>query len=234
MQTDEVLHPAWFRKGSWGLGILAAIGLVGYGLTYVIAMPAVSPGGFVPTTLEDGGGGASLFAALQAGLILLYAFAFLPLTLLFTVKQSHVNPYALVFAGCLLGLSSLIEIFNNLPLLAESIYPVKLARIPPDVALYLDQVKALRYLSYDVAGFSLIYAAFLVYALVYFRVHRWLAYTILGSILVFAANVPCLWFAPGAAVFLMALSIFTLAAVPLFMARRALEMSVYPIREGEK
>jgi cell division protein FtsW (lipid II flippase) len=50
-----------------------------------------------------------------------------------------------------------------------------------------------------------------------------LSYTIIASIVLFIANVPCLWFAPNAAVILMALSIFTLAPVPVFLARMAVE-----------
>jgi hypothetical protein len=37
-----------FKKCYFVLGIPAAIGLVGYGLAYIIRMPQVSPGGFFP------------------------------------------------------------------------------------------------------------------------------------------------------------------------------------------
>lgn len=79
------------------------------------------------------------------------------------------------------------------------------------------------YLFLDVVGFSLIYAAILIYAVVYFGTHRRLSYTIVSSIALFIANVPCLWFAPKAAIILMVLSILALAPVPIFLARKAIE-----------
>jgi len=212
-----------FRNGFLALGVLAAIGLVGYGLTYIIVMPQVSPDGFVPAAREASSGASSDFGTILAALVLLYAFAFLPVTTLFTVKKYSVNPYALVFAGCLAGISSLIEIFNNLPLIATGVYPGELANVTAEVLLYLRQVEMLRFLAFDVAGFTLLYAAALVYALVFFRTHRLLSGTILASIVLFLANVPCLWFAPETAVLLMAVSIFALAPVPVCLAKMAIE-----------
>ena len=210
------------RKGYLVLGGLTAIALVGYGLSYVIAMPQVSPGGFVPTTSSNAGSGL-LFGAVQGICILLYAFAFLPVNVMFTIKRHRDNPYALVFAACLLGVSLLLELVNNLPLVMARVYPVTLQNIPPDVALYLRQVETIRYLSYDVTGFTLAYAAILVYALVYFQSHRLLAYTSIASIILFVANVPCLWFAPNLAVILMSISVFAFAPVPILLARMAIE-----------
>lgn len=117
----------------------------------------------------------------------------------------------------------MIEIVNNLPPLAASIYPVKLANISPDILLYIRQVETIRYLSFDVAGFTLAYVAIFVYALVYFKTYRWLSYTIIGSIVIFIANIPCLWFAPHLAVILMSISILAFAAVPIFLARMAVD-----------
>ena len=212
-----------FRNGFLVLGALAAVGLLGYGLSYILVMPQVSPDGFVPTTLGSSSAPPSHFGTILAGFVLLYAFAFLPVTTLFTVKKYSVNPYALVFAGCLAGISSLIEIFNNLPLVATGIYPGKLESIPAEVLLYLHQVDAIRFLAFDVVGFTLIYAASLVYAIIFFRSQRLLSITIAASIVLFLANVPCLWFVPNAAVILMAISIFALAPVPILLARMAIE-----------
>jgi hypothetical protein len=212
-----------FKKGFLALGVFAAIGLSGYGLSYIIVMPKVSPDGFVPETLGISAGTPSHFGTILAGFVLLYAFTFLPVTTMLTVKKYSVNPYAMVFAECLAGISALIEIFNNLPLIATGIYPGKLESIPSGVLLYLRQVESIRYLSYDVAGFTLAYVAIFVYAIIFFRSHRLLSYTIIGSIVLFIANVPCLWFAPNAAVILMAISIFAFALVPIFLARIAIE-----------
>jgi hypothetical protein len=215
-------HPDVFKKGFSALGGLAAISLVGYGLAYIIVMPKVSPDGFVPTTLEISAGTLH-FGTMQAAFVLLYAFAFLPVSIMFTVKKYRTNPYALVPGCSLMGVSFLIEMINNLPLVAVGIYPGKLESISADVLLYLRQVETIRYLSYDVAGFTLAYIAIFVYAIVYFRSHRLLSYTMIGSIVLFIANVPCLWFAPNVAVILMAMSIFAFAPVPIFLARMATE-----------
>lgn len=211
------------KSGFLVLGALAGIGLFGYGLAYIIVMPEVSPGGFVPTTLGINSGTSSHFGTILAAFVLLYAFAFLPVTTLFTVKKYSVNPNALVLAGCLAGISSLIEIFNNLPLVAAGIYSGEFASISPDILLYLHQMESIQFLAYDVAGFTLIYAAAFVYALIFFRSHRLLSYTIIASIVLFLANVPCLWFDPKAAVILMAFSIFAFALVPVLLAKMATE-----------
>ncbi len=212
-----------FKNGFVALGVLAAAGLVGYGLSYLIVMPQVSPGAFVPTTAQAGTGTPYGFGAVLAVFVLLYAFAFLPVNILFTVKQYRLNPYALVFACSVFVISALIEIVNNLPLVAAYLYPAKLASVPSETLLYLRQAESIRYLSYDVAGFTLAYVAIFVYAVVYYRSHRWLSYTIVASIVLFVANVPCLWFAPNAAVILMAASIFAFAPVPFLLAKMAIE-----------
>ncbi len=220
---NDTTSPTIFKKGFLALGALAAVGLLGYGLTYVIMMPQISPDRFVPQTAGISPNIASGFSTTLAAFVLLYAFAFLPVTVMFTVKKYSTNPHALVLAGSLIGLSLVIEIISNLPTLAAWAYPGRMANIPPDVSLYMRQVDTLRFLSYDVAGFTLVYAAFFCYALAYFKTHRALSYTILGSIVAFIANVPFLWIAPSAAIILMAISVFALAAVPIFMARMAVE-----------
>ncbi len=211
-----------FRKGFLALGILSAVGLLGYGLSYLVAMPKVSPDGFVPKMLENGSPAFGL-GAILATFVLLYAFAFLPVNIMFTIKKYRTNPYALLLACCLVSLSSLIEIINNLPAFAAEIYPGELERIPTEILTYLRQTETIQYLAFDVFGFVLIYVACFVYAMVYFRTHRWFSYMIIGSIILFTANVPFLWFAPRLSVILMALSIFALSPVPIFLARKAIE-----------
>jgi hypothetical protein len=220
--TGEVLNDI-FRKCYPALGILAAAGLIGYGLSYIIVMPEISPDGFVPKILDRSTGTSPWFGTILAAFVLLYAFTFLPVAIMFTIKKYKTMPYALVFSCCLISLSSVIEIINNLPLVAAGIYPGKLESISSDLLLHLRQVEAIRYLSYDVAGFSLIYVAIFVYAVVYFRSHRLFSYTILGSIFLFVANVPFLWFAPKVSVILMAFSIFACALVPIFLSRMTTE-----------
>jgi hypothetical protein len=197
--------------------------MVGYGLSYLIVMPKVSPGGFVPKTLGVGSDSSFGFGTVLAGFVLLYSFAFLPVNVVFTVKKYATKPYALVIACCLISVSLVIEIFNNLPLIARAIYPGNLQSIPSDTLLYLRQTETIKWLSFDVAGFGLAYLGIFIYAITYFRSHRLLSYTIIGSIVLFITNVPCLWIAPSAAVILMVLSIFAFALVPVYLARMATE-----------
>jgi hypothetical protein len=163
------------------------------------------------------------FGAILAMFVLIYAFAFLPVNIAFTVRQYRTNPLALVLACCLCTTSSLIELINNLPVVAAGIYPGRLENIPPEVRLYLRQVETIRYLSFDAAGFVLIYLAFFIYAMVYVRSRRRMSFMIFGSIATFFANVPCLWFAPSMAVALLAVSVLALAPVPISLARMAIE-----------
>lgn len=167
-----------FKIGFLLLGVLAAIGLIGYGLSYIVVMPSVRPDGFVPAALGHRSTTPPGFGTILAAFVLLFAFSFLPVVTLFTVKKYPRDPYAMIFAGCLAGTASLIEIFNSLPLVARGVYPGRLASIPAEVLLYLQQTEAIRFLAFDIAGFTLIYAASLVYAIIFFRTQRYLSGTI--------------------------------------------------------
>jgi hypothetical protein len=220
LEKREIME---IKKSYLGLGILTAIGLIGYGVSYLIVLPKVDPGNFIPASFENSTGHPGWFGPVLAVCILLYAITFLPVMVLFTVKKSRLNPYALIFAGCILGISLLLEIVNNLPVLATSIYHGQLASISSNTLLYLKQVETLRYLSYDVAGFTLAYIAIFIYAVVYFKTQKLLAYTVFTSIVVFLASVPCMKLAPNEAVICLAISVFTFAPVPIFLARQAIE-----------
>jgi hypothetical protein len=219
----KALFPDLYKKGFLLLGILSAIGLAGYGLSYLFAMPKVNPERFVPSALESGSRNPAWFGPALAAFILLYAFTLLPVSVIFTIKKYQKNLYALVFSCCVLGISLLIEIVNNLPVLAADLYPGKLVSISPDMLLYLKQVETIRYLSFDVAGFTLAYIAIFIYAIVYFKSHKLLALTVFGSIVLFLASFACLWFAPEVAVVMMAVSVFAFAPVPVFLTRMAVE-----------
>ena len=211
------------KKSIWLLGILTSISLVGYGLIYIIGMPAVSPDGFVPKTIGSQPHSSLAFGFLQPILILVYAFAFLPVIIFFTIKKYKSNPFALVMTCSLITVSLLLEIINNLPLVAFGLFGGRSAGLSPEIQLFLAQKETLRYLSYDVAGFTLLYFAFFIYAIVFFKTHRILSNAIIGSILLFVANVPCLWFAPKLAVILMAISVFVFALIPIFLAKMCVE-----------
>jgi hypothetical protein len=219
---DQVVKSRDFgSKCFFALGALAGVGLLGYGSLYLLVMPAVGPDAFVPIQLEDTRTSRFPFEVVQASFILLYAFSLLPVTIMFTVRENSRSPHALVFACCLLSLSSVLEIVNNLPVLSAGIYPRELQSVPPEVALRLAQGEALRYLAQDAAGFTLIYVAALVYAVVYWESDRWLSLAVATSIVLFLANIPFLWLAPPLAVILMVISVFALIPLPIFMVSKA-------------
>ena len=213
------------RKAVVALAVFTAVGLAGYAVSYLVVLPDVGSAGFMPTSLGELDGTPSAFATVLAGFALLYAFAFLPVAAMVTVRRYQTAPVASVFAVCLAGVSSIIEIVNNLPVLAARMYGGELAAISDDVLLRLIQVDAIRYLALDVAGFTLAYLAFVFYALAAWRTTRWPAYATGVSIGLFVINVPCLWFSPKAAVVLMAISILILSVVELGLGRIAAEDS---------
>jgi uncharacterized membrane protein YhaH (DUF805 family) len=208
------------------LGVLAAAGLAGYAVSYLVALPSVGSGGFVPTSLGDRDGTPSTLATVLAGFALLYAFAFLPVAVAVTVRRYRAASSASIIAACLAGVSSVVEIVNNLPVFAAGIFPGDLQSIPADVLLRLIQMDAIRFLALDVAGFTLVYLAFAVYALVEWRESRRPAYLIATSIVLFIVNVPFLRFAPKAAVVLMAASILAMAPVAVWLGRTAASETV--------
>jgi len=223
MQCKENQLLAAFKKSILVLGIISSIGILGYGLSYIIKMPAVSPDGFVPKTLGNNSSSTFGFGNLLALFILMYAFAFVPVNIMFTIKKYRTNPYALIIASSLITISLIVEIINNLPLFAAGLFPGKLESVSPDVQLYLRQVETIKYLAFDVVGFAFAYLAFFIYALVFFKSDKVMSYTIIGSIVTFIANIPFLWFAPNGAVVLMVISVFAFALVPIYLARMAVK-----------
>jgi hypothetical protein len=213
----------FFRKTFWVLGMLASLGLFGYALVNLIRMPAVSPDAFVPKALVPSQPEGFPFGLLQLIFILLYSFAFLPVSTFFTIKRYRENPYAMVLGGSLLWLSLIIEIINNLPIGGTYAYPEPLRQISPEVMLYLNQTASIRYLAFDVAGFTIFYAAMLVYMIHYWRSKPILSWMVIISVVTFAASVPCLWFSGGAAVALMAISIFCVSPFPFLFGKMAVE-----------
>lgn len=210
-----------WRKGYLLLGFLAAAGLLGYALTYLVGMPQVHADGFVPTSVDPNAAWPSTFATVQSSFIVLYAFALLPVVVMFTAKNRMASPYAMIGAGSLLVLTLVLELVNNLPVLVAGSYAGRFAHPDPETLLYLRQMESVRYLALDVVGFSGAYFAFFVYAVVYRRTRRVLWWTILASIGLFLANVPALWPAPNMAVILMSLSVIALAPAPVILSRMA-------------
>jgi hypothetical protein len=207
-----------FRRVVVGCGVAATAGLLGYAAAYLIVLPTVGSSGFVPTSLGDVGGRVSGFAATLAACASLYALAVLPVALVYAVKGYQRSPYGMTLAASLIGVSSILEIINNLPVIALAVYPHRLQAVPADVVLRLAQEDAIAYLALDVLGFALIYAGFLVFGLADRHVRRWPAVLTAASIALFAANVPFLWLAPQVAVCLMAASILALACIPVLLA----------------
>lgn len=207
-----------FRQLHWGLGLLTCASVALYGLGTLIQMPSVSPDGFIPQTL-DAPPAAGWLARLSPWMVLLYAFSFLPVMVAFAIARFRRCPYGMTLAACLVVVSLLIEINNALPMVAFSLVHPRPPALPPELLLYLRQTEAIRFLAFDVAGFSLAYAGLFLIALMFHKTHRWLARLTVGSLVLFVANVPCLWFSPMLAVVLMVLSIFLFALVPLLLVR---------------
>jgi hypothetical protein len=214
-------NTVFFQKVTLILGVLAGICLLGYASNNLIRMPAASPDAFVPRELVQAG--RSSFSLLQFIFILGFSFSFLPVTVMFTIKRYRDNPHGLIFACSLLCFALILEIINNLPFLGNYAYPDPLAQIPPDVLLYLNQVSAIRYLSFDVAGFTVLYVSLFVFAVIYWNSQRMMGWLIIASIVIFSASAPFLWISGSAAVILMAISIYCLVPIPIYFGRLAAE-----------
>jgi hypothetical protein len=211
----------FFQKTTLILGVLAGLSLFGYASVNLIRMPAVSPDAFVPRELAQTG--RSIFGLLQFIFVLGFSFSFLPVTLMFTIKRYSDNPHGLIFGCSLLCFALILEVMNNLPFLGNYVYPEPLTQIPPDTLLYLNQMSAIRYLSLDVAGFTILYAALFIFAVIYWNARRIMGYLIVTSIITFSASAPFLWISGGSAVVLMAVSIYCLTPIPICFGRMAVE-----------
>lgn len=210
-----------FQTIMLSLGILAGLSLFGYALVNLIRMPAISPDAFVPKELSQSS--RSLWSLLQFIFILGFSFSFLPVCILFTIRRYGDNPAAMIIGCSLLAFALILKVINNLPFLGNYLYPEPLAQIPSDVLLYLNQTAAIRYLSLDVAGFTILYASLLVYAIVYWNAKRILGYLIVASVVIFAASVPFLWLSGKAAVVCLAVSVFCLVPIPILFGKMAVE-----------
>ena len=211
----------FFQRTILILGVLAGISLFGYASVNLIRMPAVSPDAFVPKELAQVG--RSSFGLLQFIFILGFSFSLLPVTILFTIKRYRDNPAGMILGCSLLCFALVIEVMNNLPFIGNYVYPDPLVEIPPDVLLYLNQMSAIRYLSFDVAGFTILYVSLFIYALIYWNSKRIMGWLIVASIIIFSASAPFLWISGSMAVVLMAVSIFCLVPIPIYFGRMAVE-----------
>jgi hypothetical protein len=218
---DQYTNTNTFQKIILILGILAGLSLFGYALVNLIRMPAVSPDAFVPKDLAHSG--RSIFGLLQFIFVLGFSFSFLPVSVMFTIRRYSDNPHAVVIGCSLLCFALIIEIINSLPFLGNYIYPEPLAQIPPDVLLYLNQSAAIRYLSFDVAGFTVLYVSLFVFAVIYWNSKRIMSRLVIASIVIFTASAPFLWIAGNIAVALMAISIFCLVPIPVYFGQMAVE-----------
>jgi hypothetical protein len=201
------------------LGVSAAIALIAYCIPTLQMINAVTPDGFIPQTVQpQPSQPVKQHINWSALAVLVYAFASIPVIVLFTIRQFKVSPASIVTASSLLILSMIMEVFNSLPMLASSIAHVKLSAVSPEVALRFAQSEATRFMGFDVAGFTLIYICYMAYGVILFRRNKLLGYSVAASIVLFIANVPFLWIAPWMAVILMVSSILLVAPVPAYMA----------------
>ena len=108
-------------------------------------------------------------------------------------------------------------------MLGALIYPAPLEQVSADVALRLRQAAAIRYLAFDVAGFSVLYASLLVYSAVFWKTNRLLATLNVASVLTFTLSAPFLWISGVAAVVLLVIAVLAVVPVPVILGRLATE-----------
>jgi len=150
----------------------------------------VSPGGFVPTTLEIRASAPPISNSASRHLcccMLLLSAA----SILFTVKDID-ESLRLDSSRSLIATSFLIEIFNNLPLVAVGIYQVACKHLC-DVLLYLRQVETIS----TCPRCSRVYPAYVADSFMRLSILDASVAILYGdwSIVLFIANIPCLWFA---------------------------------------
>lgn len=203
-----------------GVTILTAVSLFGYATINLVRMPSIGPDAFVPKDLAHTG--RSVFGLLQLIFILGFSFGLLPLTVVATVRRYADHPAGMILGCTLMCAALLVEIFNNLPFLGAFVYPDPLGSVPRDVLLYLNQTAAIRYLSFDVAGFSLLYASLLVYGYVFRKTAPLFGWLVVASIVLFSASAPFLWIHGATAVTLLAVSVYCTVPIPLYFGRMAL------------
>lgn len=221
-QTGAVAPATPSRAIVWTLGAMSSIALLAYGLVYMLAMPGVT----VQTLVSGSFGSLSIGRAaivVQTCAAALYAFSSLPLCVLFSVRQYRFSPAGIVLGACASCLGLTMQILNMVPGMARYVYPGKPIAPPAEMAAWVSQSEWIHFVSLDVAAFTLIYVAGLIYAAIYWRSRRILAYTLVASPIVFLLHLPVLWVAPRAAVMLMGLSVCIMAIAPLIYAPMALE-----------
>jgi hypothetical protein len=223
METMNTSVESFFRKSLFVCAIISTLCLLGYALSYLIAMPELNGKEFIPTTLPQAKSGFFNFGNMTILFVLGYAFFFTPVIVWFTAQNYRTSPAALLLSASLLIVSFIIEIVNNLPLLSLSMMSRKLSVISPEIALYIHQVEAAKFMALDVVGFTLAYIAFAIYAIVYFRSKK-------GSKVAFIANVPFLPFAPSVAIILMSASIIAFAYIPIILAKMSVNNHIQLVK----
>lgn len=217
---NKQINPAFLsRKLFFSFGIITFLSVFLYGIGSLSQMEPVSPDMFIPQSLDSLPKPDSWLTVLSPLFVFLYACSFLPIVVMFSIVKFQTNPFTSVIAGCMLVVSFFVEIINALPMISFMILHKESVNISPEVMLYLRQTDAIRFLAYDVAGFTLAYMGLFVFALAFFKTNRWFSYLTIASTVFFIINVPFLWIWPTMAVILMALSIFAFSILPLMMVR---------------
>ncbi|HNX05480.1 MAG TPA: hypothetical protein PKI32_08255, partial [Opitutales bacterium] len=114
------------------MGIVTFLSVFLYGIGNLVSMPAVSPDGFIPQSLDAAPSPHSWLAKLSPLFVLLYALSFLPVVVLFTIEKYRIDPPAMIVGGCLLVVSLLVELINALPLTALMLAPVRRPSMSPE------------------------------------------------------------------------------------------------------
>jgi hypothetical protein len=211
-----------WRKIFAGAAFLAALGMAGYAACYLLVVPSFSPGsGLVPDKVATG---TNWFGVAQGVCLLVYAFAFLPVALMFSIRQFNENPYAVIVAVSLVVMSLVLEIVSNLPALAVMLYSGKFANASSDTVLYFRQLDAIKYLAFEIAGFTCAYAALLSFSLIVRKSRPILFRLVLESLVVFVVGAGFLPLSPAVSLVLIAGAVLALAPLPVLLGRIAADM----------
>ncbi|MCL1918943.1 MAG: hypothetical protein FWG14_11600 [Peptococcaceae bacterium] len=213
------------RVALMALGIIASLSLVVCALCYIVApVPIDGLGGFLPDSGEADPSRSWLTGAYAAGLVA-YALATAPIVAVCAVRCYRLNPILVVMAAAWLELSFVLELLNNLPLIARFLMPPTATPVGLDneALTYLAQLDTLDYLASDVPGFMLAYVGLTILSVVVYRHSRGLAIITAASFALFLANIPFLWFEPKIlACLLLGLAVLAFAGFPFTMVRISL------------
>jgi hypothetical protein len=212
------------------LGVIASLSLVVCALCYIVApVPIDGLSGFLPDSGQTEPSRTWLSVLYAAGLVI-YALAAAPVVAVCTVRCYRLNPILVVMAAVWLELSFVLELVNNLPMVAKFLLPPTATPVglSNEALTYLSQLNALNYYAFDVPGFMLAYIGLAIISAIVYRHARGLAIVTAASFVLLLANIPFLWLGPKIlASILMGLAILIFAGFPLIMVKLSVRDTIF-------